>query len=102
MRLAPACLLASAALALAASDTAKAPAGAQDEIERLKAQVRAQQEEIEELRQRLDAQQKLLEGLLPPAQALAAPPASSQAAFFSTIPGAGLAGLGSCQSAAVI
>ncbi|HEY7334814.1 MAG TPA: hypothetical protein VH639_08015 [Bryobacteraceae bacterium] len=47
----------------------------QDEIERLKTQVRTQQEEIDELRRRLDAQQKLLEGTLLP-NAPAQPPSA--------------------------
>jgi hypothetical protein len=45
----------------------------QEEIDRLKAQVRLQQEQIDELRKRLDAQQKLLEKA-PPAPPVATSP----------------------------
>src|SRR5215813_6273105 len=48
---------------------------AQDELERLRSQVRKQQEEIDELRKRLDAQQQVLERLLPATAPQAAVPA---------------------------
>jgi hypothetical protein len=68
----------------ASTDPEQNAPGVQDEIDRLRSQLRDQQQEIESLRKRLDAQQMLLEKLLPtsgqavkPASSPSGPPANT-------------------------